>query len=228
MLNDPNERRRDQARRFLAALYGDCPAGHLVLWLPRRRLALWPADLDAASGEAVRLAARDEVLFGVALRRTIRERGYGTARDVLALPALWADLNVVGPSGRHHDLPPDQATRLAILRDFPLPPSALVRTNRGHQAYWFLDEPFENSDLAATRALLHGLGGTLAAIARRHGWRIDEHVFTPAGALALPGTLDRSQRRPRLVRLEALDAERRYPVAGLRLASAVTFGVVSR
>jgi hypothetical protein len=206
MLNDPNERRRDQARRFLAALYGDCPAGHLVLWLPRRRLALWPADLDAASGEAVRLAAR----------------------DVLALPALWADLTVVGPSGRHHDLPPDQATRLAILRDFPLPPSALVRTNRGHQAYWFLDEPFENSDLAATRALLHGLGGTLAAIARRHGWRIDEHVFTPAGALALPGTLDRSQRRPRLVRLEALDAERRYPVAGLRLASAVTFGVVSR
>jgi hypothetical protein len=228
MLNDPRERRRAEARRFLAALYGESPTGHLVLWLPRRQRAAWPTDLDEAAAAAVRLAATDDVTFGVALRRAVPGRGYGTARDVLALPALWADLTVVGPSGQPHDLPPDRAATMAMLHDFPLVPSALVATSRGYQAYWFLDEPFANNDLVATRAVLRGLGGVLADIARRHGWRIDEHVFTPARVMRLPGTVDRRQRRPRPVRIEYLDADRRYPVGGLRMAAAVTHGAVAR
>lgn len=228
MLNEPTARRRAEARRFLDALYGGAPAGHLVLWLPQRRAAVWPADLDALAREAVHRGARDDLAFGIAPRRRIAERGYGTARDVLSLPAVWADLTVVGPSGRPHDLPPHRAATRTLLRDFPLAPSALVATARGHQAYWFLDEPLPNTDLAVIRAVLRTVGGVLAASANRHGWRIDDHVFTPARTMLLPGTLDHRGSRPRLIRLEQLYPERRYPVAALRMAAAVTNGAVTR
>ena len=228
MLNEPRARRQAEAVRFLAALYGGAPGGHLVLWVPGPRVALWPVDLKALAAEAVSRAAREDVVFGVAPRRRVSERGYGTARDIASLPAVWADLTLLGTSGRPHDLPPHRAATRALLADFPLAPSALVATGRGHQVYWFLDEPFDNADVTVTRAFLGTVGGVLAASAYRHGWRIDEHVFTAHRTMRLPGTLDHRGPRPRLVRLEQLHPERRYPVAALRMAAAVTNGAVAR
>ena len=67
------------ARRFFLALYGEAPTGHLTLWTGRSKKTLWPASVDVAAQEAVRLGQLDDVYFGVGLRREPLPTGRGGA-----------------------------------------------------------------------------------------------------------------------------------------------------
>jgi hypothetical protein len=69
----------------------------------------------------------------------------GTKDDLLALPALFVDI----------DENPEAA--LDRLRNFSLPPSCIVHSGHGLHAYWFLTEPTAEFDLA--NRTLRGLAG---------------------------------------------------------------------
>ncbi len=217
-VQDPSETGRRTALAFLSALYGAESDVRIVLWTTRRRRTAWPDNVATAARTAVLLARTDEVYFGVAPRRHVLGTRHGTARDVLALPALWSDLGLRAAAGRNHDLPPARAGAWAILDDFPLPPSAIVHTADAYQAYWCLAPWFPNDDLNATRALVAALGQALSAIAGRHGWRIDERIYEPARGMRLPGTYHRVRGRPHPVRIERLDPGLRYRPEELQLA----------
>lgn len=86
--------------------------------------------------------------FAVGLRRPGLTRWKrGGAAEVVALPALFADVD---------DPSPEALTR---LRGFSPLPSCIVASGGGYHAYWWLDEP--TTDLNAAQLLLRELGAVL-------------------------------------------------------------------
>jgi len=86
--------------------------------------------------------------FAVGLRRPGLTRWKrGGAADVVALPALFVDVD---------DPSPDVLKRLQCTDPRP---SCIVMSGGGYHAYWWLDEP--TTDLNTARLLLHGLAARL-------------------------------------------------------------------
>jgi hypothetical protein len=86
--------------------------------------------------------------FAVGLRRPGLTRWKrGGAADVIALPALFVDVDDLSPQA------------LIRLQRSELRPSCIVMSGGGYHAYWWLDEP--TTDLNNARLLLHGLATAL-------------------------------------------------------------------
>lgn len=135
------------------------------------------------------------VWFGVATRKQHLGTRRGGGEDCLHVPALWADIDVEGPNHKGgHPLPATLEAARLIIEEFPLQPSAVIRSGGGLQPWWFLTEPI-NVDEA--RELLRGWGATWAELGRRHGWHVD-NVFDVARVMRLPGTWNRKT-KPTLV-----------------------------
>ena len=80
----------------------------------------------------------------VALRRKGLERyRRGSAEDILALPALFVDVDDSSPSA------------LQRLQDMQPSPSCITFTGGGYHAYWFLKQPL--TDMTLARKLLRAL-----------------------------------------------------------------------
>jgi putative DNA primase/helicase len=125
------------------------------------------------------------VWFGVATRKQNLGGRRGGGDDCLHIPALWADIDVEGPNHKGaHQLPTTLDAARLIIEEFPLPPSAVIRTGGGLQPWWFLTEPIGVDE---ARQLLAGWGATWAELGRRHGWHVD-NVFDVARVMRLPGT----------------------------------------
>jgi len=109
--------------------------------------------------------------FAVGLRKPGLTRWKrGGAAEVVALPAFYTDV----------DDPTDTAlTRLRIVR---LPPSAIVWSGGGYHAYWLLDEP--TTDLNLARQVLQGLARTFGG-----------DGLSPAQSLRLPGSVNHKPER---------------------------------
>lgn len=181
----------DEMGEFLAHLYDGCdPDGWLTLFALDRSTGAhnvsWArvAEIDALTA-AARERAHCCVWFGVATRAKRLPGGRrGTVQDCAQLPALWVDLDVVGPNHARDDLPPDLDAAHSLLGDHPQPPTVTVRTGGGLQAFWKLDEPIPAADGID---LLRRWGATWAELGRRRGWHVDS-VFNVDRIMRLPGT----------------------------------------
>jgi hypothetical protein len=94
----------------------------------------------------------------------------GGASEVVALPAFYTDIDN-----------PTDAT-LMKLRGARLPPSVIVHSGGGYHAYWLLDEP--TRDLNMARQVLQGLARTFGG-----------DGLSPAQSLRLPGTVNHKPER---------------------------------
>ncbi|MBE2268384.1 MAG: hypothetical protein IAE80_09160, partial [Anaerolinea sp.] len=127
--------------------------------------------------------------FAVGLRRPSLTRWKrGGAADVIALPALFVDV----------DDPSSEA--LARLQCAQPSPSCIVSSGGGYHAYWWLNEP--TVDLETARRLLRGLASTLQG-----------DSLSVAQSLRIPSTINtKPQRHHALCHLIDLN-ERRYKVS---------------
>jgi len=135
------------------------PSRHIPL---NNRAAL----LDALQ----RLSDTNQIGWGAYFAVGLRKPGLGRwkrggAAEVVALPAFYTDID-----------DPTPAT-LMKLRCARLPPSVIVHSGGGYHAYWLLDEP--TRDLNMARQVLQGL-------ARAFGG----DGLSPAQSLRLPGTVN--------------------------------------
>lgn len=131
--------------------------------------------------------------FAVGLRKPGLSRWKrGGAAEVVALPAFYTDID-----------DPTPAT-LTKLRGARLPPSVIIHSGGGYHAYWLLDEP--THDLNMARLILQGF-------ARAFGG----DGLSPAQSLRLPGTVNcKPERGGALCRLiETTD--RRYRLSDFQL-----------
>jgi len=113
---------------------------------PSRHVPLNRSDLlnEALS----RLLATNRLGWGAFVAVGLRRSGLtryqrGTERDLVALPAVFVDL----------DAPSFDALRR--LRDMRPTPSCITFTGGGYHAYWWLDQPL--TDMALARRILRGL-----------------------------------------------------------------------
>lgn len=177
---------------FLHALYGQFDAGRLTLFSIDRqggRHTDWffVDQLDAMADLALWLNDRN-VWFGVATRREVLA---GTLRggtsDCLAIPALWADIDIAGSNHKETEgLPATMDAALALLAAFPLKPSIVIATGGGLHPYWRLSEPLGAS---AAVPLLGRWAATWAAHAAVSDLRVD-NVFDLPRVLRVPGTVN--------------------------------------
>lgn len=196
---------------WLAHLYTDSQ-GWLTLFSVDRATGEqhidWaPADqTDQLAVMADKRAGTCCIWFGVATR-TQRLEGWkrGGAADCLHIPGLWADLDIEGPNHKgSHQLPPTIQAAKQLLDDFPLRPSAVVKSGGGLQPWWLFREPLAVAEAAE---LLRSWGATWAELGRRRGWHVD-NVFDVARIMRLPGTINRKN-TPQLVTAK-VDWSRRY------------------
>jgi hypothetical protein len=177
---------------FLIALWGSAPpAGQLIqIWeLERRRSSYLRAPIGAAG-----LEGRHDLYTAVALvshRSNLGPRQRARADQATAIAGLWLDADVDGgPDGKTGAIP-DQPTA-ATLTEAIAPPTLLVSSGYGVQAWWLLDEPwrFSSRDEQSQGALMSAQWHALhRAVAQARGWGLD-HTHDLARLLRLPGTIN--------------------------------------
>ena len=221
---DPGARAPDaphpDAGRYLQVLYDRSPGGTYIELRPfapawsdaaHRKLApRWRAwfgvdDQAGLARAAARAAAAGpglDVYVGVALRRA---RG-GTSRDVMAVTALWAELDG-SPSAKGAGCR-DKADAWQRLASCPVPPGMIVDSGGGYHAYWLLEDPIVDADALARVPLWNA---RLRELLRTHDGYAGDDVGDLARILRLPGTGNlKRQHDLRPVVLAHVDGECRY------------------
>lgn len=182
---------------FVGTLLGnsELPAGaHALLWtLPNKRSQFFRSPL-ALAATAARLTDAHDVYIGVGLRS--RDHGAssrGGANDVIGLVGLWADIDIVDPTHKKANLPPDEDAARALLDELPLAPTLLVHSGHGLQAWWAFSEPYlfdSAEERGRVAGIARGWHERLKAAAKAHGWDVDS-VWDISRVLRLPGTVNR-------------------------------------
>lgn len=135
--------------------------------------------------------------------------GRHTAADVVAVNALWADVDSQDHGG-------DMAAALAVLERAPLPASVIVNSGHGWHGYWLLAEPYQIAGDTARRAQIAGL-------LRR--WTVavggDRAVGDLARVLRVPGSINHKAEKglpPIPSAWHSFDLTRQYTVADIEAA----------
>ncbi len=184
--------------RFLEALYGDDAPGFLPLctpnggwfktrWVPAR-------DLDRVTREAARLARTKDVYFGLGLHpEALGEGRRGVAAHVIAIPGFWADIDIKAEFRKKKDLPPTESDALKMLEAIPLPPTLIVHSGYGLQAWYLFGELwiFENEEeRKEAQDLSCRFQTTLKVKAAEYGWSMDS-THDISRVLRTPGSYNR-------------------------------------
>lgn len=149
------------AKQFYEALWANAPTGFVELQLIRPNtkdsskpdeVHQWfhklPDAIDDFVGKARESSGQWNVYHGVGVRSRMR----GKNEDIVAVTALWCDVDF-------KMTPEDKARKL--LHEFPLKPSAVLRTGGGIHVYWFLKEAIAGADLARVRPLNLAIAGAI-------------------------------------------------------------------
>lgn len=126
-----------------------------VFSLPDKATRWIPAEVPEAIASAVsELADRQPsavhaVYIGlgfvpteIAERKEAAKKGQrAQAGDIAGIPGLWADIDIAGHGHKKDGLPPDVDAALAILAACGVPPTLIVHTGNGIQAWWAFSEP---------------------------------------------------------------------------------------
>ncbi len=205
----------DETTTWLAELYGDDAEGWISLFSLDRQAGRshvdWAPANDAA--EIARLArhraTRCCVWFGVATRHHRLDGGQRGGRDdCTTIPGLWLDVDVVGPGHRSTNrLAPDLDAAHALVARFPEPPTAIIHSGGGLQAWWLFAEPMTADDDA--QHLLDRWGATWARLGDEAGIDPDP-VFDLPRIMRLPGTTNRKDGLERPVTVDQVDYACRY------------------
>jgi hypothetical protein len=203
------------ATEFVEQLYRDVVRGWLALNHDTGQFDVeWFGldDLAAIARRAVEVRPRTGVWVSVATRAKQLGTRRGGVADCLDVVAAVVDIDVAGPGHSAADLPPTMADAFTLLDDVPLPPTAIVTTGHGLQAWWVFAEPVAAVD---AEPVLRRWAATWRVLGGRRGWRVDnvgsvEHVFR------LPGTLNtKAPDDPKRVRIFEAAWDRRYSLDDL-------------
>ena len=180
---------------FLAMLWQHKPEDHhILLWTLQDKRSHWFQSVEAAGQFAAATASMD-VYVGVGLSK----EDHGPARrckseEVAGICGIGTDLDLKSEAHCTKPLPATIPEALEIL-PAGMPPSILVLTGNGVQAWWLFKEPLifeddeERKDAARVIARWHALLGLNAAA---HGWSYDK-LSDLARVLRIPGTRNLKQ-----------------------------------
>jgi putative DNA primase/helicase len=208
------------ARLWLDVLYpGDTPGlihisatgnWHGCTFTDRDQAVEYMAAMDGREGTYLRATT---------LRARPAAGDRGGAADSLALPGLWADLDIDGPGHKHElcpadcpkghqhitrPLPPDEAAARQIITESGLPaPSLWVHSGGGLYPWWLLDPHVEvdGDNLAGLQKLSQQWQNVIGRSAVALGWHYGTGVGDLARVLRAPGTVNRKEGLARACRI---------------------------
>jgi hypothetical protein len=214
---ETDQTHQGMAAHFLRSVFAGQEAGVVALFCKPSKLSLF-AHLDRgdwyhdAANTAMSMREEQNVYFAIGVQGSRPERGRGKEAGVIALPGLWADIDVLGPNHAAKNLPPALEDAWAVIGAVPFKPTVVVQTGGGLQPYWLFREPLDTAsekDRRAAKRLSKAFQGFLGSVAKRNGWSIDGTADL-CRLLRLPGTYNRKQAEPVLVQYEVIDGGTRY------------------
>ena len=185
--------KREQSLAFLEAHFGAGVPGTIAI-STRKSGHVAPStrffqSIPEAALFACERAEQEDVYYRVTTLRQARTKGRGKDVDSLALPGLYADIDV-GFRGNGIAYPPDERSAIAAIESLGLPSPELVRSGSGLHACWMLAEPVimeSKGDVRFAKAVVNRWAAHLNMRFGRSGWAIDR----PGGLsklLRVPGT----------------------------------------
>lgn len=184
-----------------------------VFSLPDRVTRWIPAEVPEAIASAVsELASRQPsavhaVYIGMGfvpndvVDRKVKEEAEGgpkrraELRDIAGIPGLWADIDIAGHGHKKDGLPPDLESAKRILVACGVPPTLIVHSGNGIQAWWAFSEPiiFESEkEKTSIAQLARDWNLTLKLRAREAGgWDAGvDSVFDLTRLMRAPGSIN--------------------------------------
>jgi putative DNA primase/helicase len=161
---------------------------------------------------------------GVYLRATtLRDHptggGRGHAADSLALPGLWADLDIAGPGHKTAEpLPPGEDEARQIIATSGLPtPTLWVHSGGGLYPWWLLDQAavIDDANRGELAQLSEDWQNVIGRAADALGWHYGTGVGDLARVLRIPGTVNRKTGLARPCRI-VQDGPNEYTLQQLR------------
>lgn len=191
---------RDHAQQFLDALLRFVPEDkHALLWTRTNKISHW-LSLQGGVGpvvdKAVELADADDVYVAVSVANAAGgPRNRIESANSRGLMGLWADIDIADEAvhKKSFSLPPTQEAAMDVLTRCGLPPSLIVHSGHGLQAWWLFAE-FWSFDTEQDRLEAAGLAqrwnSTLRVHAAENKWIVDS-TFDLARVMRVPGTFNR-------------------------------------
>jgi hypothetical protein len=159
-------------------------------YLSTERVAV--QDANAFVDLVARKATDCDVWVNVAPQLSTTERR-GGRKDALALPALFADIDVIGgvhKTGKDGLPLPSDEEALEIITKFPLQPTLLVRTGGGYHVWVALDAPLDHRTPEGQAVLNGWKTGWIAEFEKSERY-LDEGILADvARMLRVAGTLN--------------------------------------
>jgi hypothetical protein len=177
------------AQQFLTALWpGRLEGANIQLWEMRSKKTYSFDGANKAAAHAVAAGAETDVYIaaGLAPKGPSVSLKRVRAEQVIAIPGVWADLDVVGGPEQKTNAAPDRDAAIS-LADSILEPTVLVNSGYGIQAWWLFDEPLRVDE--ETAPLVRAFQDALRAEARERGFSID-YTHDMSRLMRVPGTFN--------------------------------------
>lgn len=194
---------RDTIVDFLTAKFAGC-GGFVTIWTKQQKStkAIPAADIAGIAAALAKAAEGDDAYMAISTQATApAENRRGGEDTVLALPRLFADIDLADEKGVETGYPRDRDEALRILGAFPIKPTWLIDTGNGLHAHFDFERPLilaDKIDRDAAKRLSTEFQRALVEHFRENGRKIDS-VGDLARLCRPPGTFNRKSNPPKPV-----------------------------
>ena len=206
------------ALQFLKALFGAKPAELFILvWRLADKCSRWFRDITEAVAY-VQQSQETDMYAGVALSPEDHGRhNRCKAEETAGMPALWIDLDYQSPAHKKQNLPPTMQDASELVPP-DMPPSFVIHSGHGLQAWWIFPELWifgGPEERHAAAALADDWKLLFKQRAGARGWGVDS-VADLARVMRISGTTNtKVPEDPRPVEIVEMN-DRRYDPQGIR------------
>ena len=184
-----------EPEEFLTYLWGPKPPGKILIWTMPDKLSYWfhrPAGVNAL----VKASPNKDFYAGMALApATLHTARRTKAHQTTAIPALWADVDFRHDVHKEPNLPPSAEAALETLQAMPDPPTMVIHSGHGLQAYWVLTRPWvfdSPMDRIKANTLTQYWHQRISLVFGAQGWSVDA-THDLSRVMRLPGTTNFKQ-----------------------------------
>ena len=174
---------------FLQELWGFKPENlNILIWQKKGKKSYWFTDIGKIANYLEKNKDQSDIYMGVGLS----SKDYGLknrcpANEIAGITGFWADIDILDEVHKKENLPASLEEAKSL---FPEPPTCVIHSGHGIQAWWLFREPwiFENEDERfKAQAMCQAWHHRLLERATARGWVIDA-TFDLSRILRIPGT----------------------------------------